>query len=148
VSGNLNMRIETNQITNRQCWMCLSVKPIVDFYSAPKYLCKSCCAIRTKEWAKNNPKKRREITERYRKTAKGSAAYYRRHKRWREKNKWCDAERAAREITNLTDFYIRTILKRRGIKTPTQEQIAAKRRFVQTLRARRNIALINYGFNR
>jgi hypothetical protein len=142
---------QTNRFrVTQNCWACLSVKPLADFNPSQvdRHICRDCSKERTKQWAKNNPKKRREITERYRKTAKGSAAYYRRHKHWREKNKWCDAERAAREITNLTDFYIRTILKRRGIKTPTQEQIAAKRRFVQTLRARRNIALINYGFNR
>lgn len=132
-------------INSRHCWMCLSCKPVADFYVRPKYLCKQCCAVRTKAWAEKNPARRKALTEKYRKTPRGAAAYYRRHKAWREKNGWCDRERARRESAKLSDFYIRTLLKKRGNKTPTPEQISNKRLYIQTLRAKRNISILIYG---
>jgi len=136
---------QINDGIHRHCWMCESSRPLADFYANPKHLCKLCCAERTKQWAKNNPQKRKEITERYRKTPRGKKAYYRRHKAWRAKNDWCDRERARRESAGLTDFYLKTLLKKRGVKDPTPEQIMAKRRYIQTLRARRTISLMTYG---
>ena len=134
-------------LTHQNCWMCLSVKPLEDFNPSQirLHLCRDCSRERARNWAKNNPQKRREINERYRKTPQGKAAWYRRHVAWRNKNKWCDRERAKRESLKLSDFYIRTILKKRGVKQPTTAQIEAKRRFVQTLRARRAIKLLMYG---
>jgi hypothetical protein len=131
----------------QNCWACFSVKPLADFNPSQiaRHLCRECSRERVRQYAKNNPEKRREINERYRKTPRGKKAYYRRHKAWRSKNDWCDRERARRESAGLTDFYIKTLLKKRGVKDPTSEQIITKRRYIQTLRARRTIALMTYG---
>lgn len=139
------MKTNLNDPVTRHCWMCLATKPLADFYANPKHLCKQCCAERTRQWARSNPDKRKEISERYRKGVRGKATFYRNHKKWREKNKWCDRERAQRESAKLTDFYIKTLLKHRGVKDPTSEQITAKRRYIQTLRARRALSLVIYG---
>src|SRR6185369_13674889 len=105
--------------------MCDCNKPLSDFNPSTPYLCRQCSAQRSKQWAKNNPKRRKELDEKYRKTPHGRAAFYRRHKAWRAKNQWCDRERARRESTQLTDFYIKTILKKRGVKNPTPEHITS-----------------------
>lgn len=133
------------QLLHRHCWMCDSTKPLADFNPSQKHLCRQCNSERCKQYAKNNPEKLKEIAERYRKTPRGKKAWYRRHKKWRSQNQWCDRERAKRESAALTDFYIRTLLKKRGVKDPTADQIAAKRRFIQTLRARRTLSLMTYG---
>lgn len=131
----------------QNCWACFSIKPLADFNPSQiaRHLCRECSRERVRQYAKNNPEKRKEISERYRKSPRGKKAWYRRHKKWRAENQWCDRERASRESSGLTDFYIKTLLKMRGVKNPTTEQIATKRRYIQTLRARRTLSLMNYG---
>ena len=92
-----------------------------------------------------NPERRKALTEKYRRTPRGRRAWARRNKRWKQKNKWCARERASRERAGLTDFYVKTLLKRRGVKSPTAEQIEAERRFVRALRAARVLKVMAYG---
>lgn len=131
----------------QNCTVCLSVKPLSDFY--PCQIKRRCCRVcndeRVRRWVKKNPTKRKAMKDRYRKTPQGRAAYNKQSSRWKRNNSYNAREYKRHHSLNLTDNYLRQLLHHRGVKKPTQEQIESKRRFVQTLRARRAMSLLSYG---
>lgn len=84
---------------HKKCRVCGVDKPVSEFYiygqSRDGYMheCKPCFQARNREWAKNNPEKRREAARRARQRNPHKARAISRE--WRRKNMAHDAARAA-----------------------------------------------------
>lgn len=71
--------------TSRTCRTCGVKKPLLDFYKK-RNACRSCERARNKVWAKANPEKRREITQRHLNRL-GKAGRQIKHAKWCRENR-------------------------------------------------------------
>ncbi len=85
----------------RTCAICGISQPLTQFSTAPSkpfgkdYRCKTCAAVKMREWRKNNPEKHREHVSQWRRQNPKKVAEYARN--FRQRNPEITADRALRD---------------------------------------------------
>lgn len=128
----------------KKCKECGVVKPLSDFYKTPGY-CKPCTKKRAKEWAVKNPEKRKLHHKKHRETDQAKELKKKRYhenpephrergRKWARDNRAHLNDKQLSRVKNLSDRYIRRLLRKAGIYDFDNVTIEAKRAELQELR--------------